>query len=89
MIRLRGKRRIHGHGQHRSPADDHAAQIAARLESTCAGWVVIWSPWRRMFTAFGACTAEQTILEEASVHRLRERMDAVQLAVAAGAPIPH
>jgi hypothetical protein len=89
MIHLRGPHRVQGHGQHRSSADAHAAEVAARLESTCAGWVVIWSPWRRKFTAFGACTAKQTILEDTSVHRLRERMDAVELAVAAGAPIPH
>jgi hypothetical protein len=89
MIRLGGERRAHGHGQHRSPADDHAAQVAARLESTCVGWVVIWSPWRRMYTAFGACTIERTIVEDASVHGLRDRMDAVQGAVAVGASISH
>jgi hypothetical protein len=33
--------------------------------------------------------AEQTIMEDASVHGLRDRMDAIQLAVAAGAPIPN
>jgi hypothetical protein len=87
MIRLRGSRRVQGHGQHRSPADVHAAEVAARLESTCAGWVVIWSPWRRKFTAFGACTPERTIVEDTSVHGLRVRMDTVQLAVAVGAPI--
>jgi hypothetical protein len=43
----------------------------------------------RKLTAFGACTIDRTIVEDTSVHRLRDRIDAVQRAVAAGAPIRH
>jgi hypothetical protein len=53
----------------------HAAEVAIRLEAAYAGWVVIWSPWRRMFTAFGSCANERLIIDDSSVERLRALMD--------------
>ena len=61
--------------KYRSPADTHAAEVALRLQAAYAGWVVIWSPWRRMFTAFGSCTNERLIIDDSSVERLRALMD--------------
>lgn len=63
------------YGRHRPPADTYAAEVALRLEAAYAGWVVIWSPWRRMFTAFGSCANERLIIDEPSVERLRALMD--------------
>jgi len=70
--RRRGRR---AYKKHRSPADTHAAEVALRLEAAYAGWVVIWSPWRRMFTAFGSCANERLIIDDSSVERLRAYMD--------------
>jgi hypothetical protein len=61
--------------KHRSPADMHAAEVAIRLEAAYVGWVVIWSPWRRMFTAFGSCANERLIIDDSRVERLRALMD--------------
>jgi hypothetical protein len=70
--RPRGRR---AYKKRRSPADTHAAEVALRLQAAYAGWVVIWSPWRRMFTAFGSCTNERLIIDCSSVERLRALMD--------------
>jgi hypothetical protein len=63
------------YAEHRLPADTHATEVARRIEAAYAGWVVIWSPWRRMFTAFGSCTNERLIIDDSSVERLRALMD--------------
>jgi hypothetical protein len=73
-----GRRRPRGRRadkKHRSAADTHAAEVALRLQTAYAGWVVIWSPWRRMFTAFGSCTNERLIIDDSSVERLQVLMD--------------
>jgi hypothetical protein len=73
-----GRRRPRGrraYKKHRSPADTHGAEVALRIEAAYAGWVVIWSPWRRMFTAFGSCANERLIIDDSSVERLRALMD--------------
>lgn len=74
-------------GSRRSAADAHAVEIARRIQDAHAGWVVIWSPWRRKFTAFGACTAESVIVDESSVERLRALMEQAQ-GIAAFAALP-
>jgi hypothetical protein len=58
-----------------SPAD-----IAAELDSRLPGWVVIWSPYHRQFTAFGACTPEATVIDDPAPERLLDRMRSAQLA---------
>jgi hypothetical protein len=73
-----GRRRSRGrwaYKKYRSPADTHAAEVALRLEAAYAGWVVIWSPWRRVFTAFGSCTNQRLVIDDSSVERLRALMD--------------
>ena len=75
---MTGRRRPRGrraHKKQRAPADAHAAELAFRLEAAYADWVVLWSPWRRMFTAFGSCTNERLIFDDSSVERLRALMD--------------
>lgn len=78
MIRPRRKRRARTYGQHRSFADSRAVEVAAELQRAYSGWLVIWSPWRRKFTAFGSCAADRLIVEDSSVQRLRALMDEAQ-----------
>lgn len=78
MIGRRRTRHPRAAGKHRSIADTHAAEVAERIEQAYAGWVVIWSPWRRKFTAFGSCTRDRLIVEDSSVLRLRALMEQAQ-----------
>lgn len=87
MIRRRRRRTGQTRADRRSAADVYAAEVARRVQETRAGWVVIWSPWRRKFTAFGACTAERVIVDEISVERLCVLMDQAE-GIAALAALP-
>lgn len=60
------------------PGADPHPRVAASLTDTCRGWLVIWSPWRRTYTAFAAVTGERTIIDEPTVHSLLDRMDQVE-----------
>ena len=67
----------------------YAVEIAASLQNTRNGSLVIWSSWRQTYTAFSAITPDPHIIDEASVHRLLNRIDEVELTVSVsttGAP---
>ena len=73
----------------------YAERIAASVQSTCLGWVVIWSAWRQAFTAFSAITGDRLIIDETSVVRLLARMREVEVAMnvrrsvgSRGQPVP-
>lgn len=69
----------------RSPQwDSYARDIAASLASRCPGWVIIWSAWRRAFTAFSAVTTESVVLDDTSAHRLLQRIGDVESAAHVG-----
>lgn len=82
----RGRRRDPASGAgHRNP---HAEAAATSLQSTCDGWVVIWSAWRQAFTAFCAITPDALIIDDPSVSRLLQRMGEVEMAATApGQPV--
>jgi hypothetical protein len=75
VIGRRRPRDRRAYKKHQSSADAYAAEVALRLEAVYADWVVIWSPWRRMFTAFGSCTNERLIIDDSSVERLQALME--------------
>ncbi|GAA4637218.1 hypothetical protein GCM10023196_090130 [Actinoallomurus vinaceus] len=45
-------------------APDPSPQDLAALQATCRGWAVMWSRWRRAYTAFALFTAEPLIVDE-------------------------
>jgi hypothetical protein len=63
--------------------DADMARLAAYLDDRLPGWSVMWSPARRAFTAFGACTAESTIIEDPRADDLIDQMRDAQLAALA------
>lgn len=49
--------------------------IAAALQNEARGrWLVMWSSWRQMFTAFACATTEPLIIDDADFNRLRSRI---------------
>jgi hypothetical protein len=60
--------------------DTDQVAIAAYLDAHIPGWVVMWSPARRAFTAFGACTPNSTIIDDPVRDSLIDRMRTAQLA---------
>ncbi|MEV5705136.1 GntR family transcriptional regulator [Actinoallomurus sp. NPDC052274] len=74
--RARRRSRVSG-GAGRNP---RAEAVATSLQSTYGGWVIIWSPWRRAFTAFSAISPDPVIIDEASVSGLLRRIGEVELA---------
>lgn len=50
------------------------SDIAAALQRENRGWLIIWSKWRQMFTAFACTTTEALIIDDADFDRLRNRI---------------
>lgn len=62
-------------------SDDQAkAEIAREINARLPGWVVLWGPYHRRFTAFGACTPAATIIDDPVAETLVDRMRAAQFA---------
>jgi hypothetical protein len=61
----------------------HGEQVAASLQRTCRGWVVIWSAWRQAFTAFSAITPDALVIDETSAWRLLQRIGEIERATLA------
>ncbi|GAA4609187.1 hypothetical protein GCM10023195_36790 [Actinoallomurus liliacearum] len=76
VARTRRRSRASG-GAHRNT---RAEAVAASLQSAYGGWVIIWSPWRRAFSAFCAVSTDSMIIDEASVSGLLRRIGEVELA---------
>lgn len=86
--------RTDARNRRRSPArgagrrNVQAEAVATSLQSTCEGWVVIWSAWRQAFTAFCAIVPEALIIDDPSVSGLLQRMGEVELAASVpGLPV--
>ena len=67
--------------------DAQHVRQAQELARRNQGWVVMWSSWRRAFTAFACFTAEPVVLDEPAVPVLLAHMRQTELTYAA-APIP-
>ncbi|MGI8330378.1 hypothetical protein ACRYCC_10460 [Actinomadura scrupuli] len=46
------------------------AEQARWLGASRPGWLVIWSPWRRTFTAFAYFAPDAVVIDEMAVDRL-------------------
>lgn len=59
----------------------HASErlTARRLQASWPGWLVMWSPWRRKFTAFAGFTRDAVVLDEPTAELLAERMHRVEM----------
>jgi hypothetical protein len=49
--------------------------------------MVMWSPWRRCFTAFGASSPTPLIIDEPNLGVLSDRLNAAEMAIRAGRPV--
>ncbi|WP_345435935.1 hypothetical protein [Actinoallomurus vinaceus] len=61
---------------------DPSPRDLAALQAACTGWLIMWSRWRRAYTAFGACTKRPVIIDEADPARLIQQCRAIELAAA-------
>lgn len=62
-----------------------SAVVAAQVQMTRPGWVVIWSPWRRMLTAFACFAPDPVVIDEPTPERLVDQMRLTELAYARAA----
>ena len=63
---------------------DPSPQQLAALQSRCDGWSLMWSRWRRAYTAFARFGATPAIIDDADPARLLERCRRFETAVAYG-----
>jgi hypothetical protein len=68
----------------RAVVADPSPQDLAAVQAACGGWAVMWSRWRRAYTAFATFTAGPFILDEPDPARLLQRCREVRTAVAHG-----
>jgi hypothetical protein len=60
--------------------DAGARKVAARLQAQHPGGLIIWSPWRQQFTAFGRfAPVPIIIIDEATPSELLKAMQAKEL----------
>jgi hypothetical protein len=60
--------------------DARNAEIAVELERHLPGWLVLWAPYHRRYTAFGACTVVSTIIDDPDPNNLIARVREAELA---------
>jgi hypothetical protein len=61
------------------PSDARARKVAARLQAQHPRWLIIWSPWRQQFTAFGRFAPVPIVIDEATPGELLKAMHAQEL----------
>lgn len=54
--------------------DDLAHHVAARIQAKHPQWLIMWSPWRQQFTAFGRFAPVAIIIDEADPRELLKAM---------------
>jgi len=59
--------------------DDGCSEEALRIQATYRQWVVMWSAWRRTYTAFSCFTAGPLVVDEATPDALVSAMVRVEL----------
>lgn len=57
-----------------------ARAAAADLQQKLPGWLILWGPWRRCYTAFGVCTATATVIDAPTPEALVRSVQEAQLA---------
>jgi len=61
------------------PPDAQAREVAARIQAQHPRWLIIWSPWRQQFTAFGCFAPVPIVIDEADPSELLKAMQAEEL----------
>jgi hypothetical protein len=59
--------------------DDACSEEARRIQATHRQWVVMWSAWRRTYTAFSCFTVGPLVVDEATPDGLVSAMVRVEL----------
>jgi hypothetical protein len=59
--------------------DDACSEEARRIQATHRQWVVMWSAWRRTYTAFSCFTVGPLVVDEATPDDLVSAMVRVEL----------
>jgi hypothetical protein len=89
-----------GHTSHQQTRPDsdrvHMPRDRNQVESDQArwlgtsrpGWLVIWSPWRRTFTAFACFAPDAVVIDEMAVDRLLVAMREAEQRYAIPASVP-
>ena len=68
---------------------DHARARAADLAVARPGWLVLWSPWRGVFTAFECRSPDAcAIVEAPTIDQLAEAMTLVEVELCQAHPMP-
>ncbi|MCO6009460.1 hypothetical protein NE236_31265 [Actinoallomurus purpureus] len=60
--------------------DASSAAIARNVQIHCPGWMIFWSPWRRMFTAIACFTRDPVLIDTPTLNELLDSMRAVETA---------
>ncbi|MFJ2031941.1 hypothetical protein [Streptosporangium sp. NPDC087985] len=69
--------------------DTEEIDAAARVQADAPGWLVMWRPWRRCFTAFECRDPCQVrIVEAGTADELRDLMQHVEVELWQTLPLP-
>ena len=69
--------------QHPTVTDPSPQDLAA-LQMACRGWAVMWSRWRRAYTAFALLASEPLIVDAPDPELLLQRCRAIEAASSFG-----
>ena len=69
-------------GSDGEPPDDRARRVAARIQAKHPCWLIMWSPWRREFTAFGRFAPAAIVIDQADPRDLLTAMREEELRAA-------
>ena len=72
-------------GPRRRVPDPHPQEVAY-LQMQARGWLVMWSPWRRTWTATALFGTQPIIIDHRNVHRLLPQCEQAETAAAHGPP---
>jgi hypothetical protein len=61
-------------------SDPYRTEIAASLQATCRGWLIMWSKWRQKYTGIACFTREPIIIDEAKIDQFLARLREVERA---------
>ena len=63
-----------------SVCDAEQVACARDVQRVCGSrWLVMWSPWRRTFTAFGCCTSVPVVIDDCTTAGLIHEIGSAEL----------
>lgn len=65
---------------------DLEIDAVAGVQAQLPNWVVIWSPWRREFSAFCCCAETAIVVDDRVIEHLVKRAHTAELANVYGRP---